>query len=62
MSKNQNHSSSHSAVRSALMKMEAINFSQEYIDSYYMEFSIPPRNNEVNSKQRKKNLNKFSLN
>ncbi|CAF3539685.1 unnamed protein product [Rotaria sp. Silwood1] len=36
----------HSAVRAAMMRLDSVNFSQEYIDTHYMEFCIPPRNNE----------------
>jgi hypothetical protein len=29
------------------MKIDEINYSQEYIGSHYMEFSIPSKDNEV---------------
>ena len=40
-------SSCHSTVRTAMMKHDLVNFSQEFIDTHYMEFSIPSRENEV---------------
>ncbi|UJR38358.1 hypothetical protein I4U23_031028 [Adineta vaga] len=36
----------HSGVRAAMMKLDSVNFSQRYIDTNYMEFCIPPKNNE----------------
>ena len=33
-----------------MMKMESVNFSQEYIETHYMEFNIPPKNNDVREK------------
>jgi kynurenine 3-monooxygenase len=35
---------SHSAVRNSLLKQRPINFSEQYIQSYYLELSIPPKN------------------
>lgn len=56
------HFSCHSAVRAAMMKMESVNFSQEFIESHYMEFRIPPKDNEVNQHGNKKTyLINFSL-
>lgn len=34
-----------------MMKMDSVNFSQEFIASHYMEFCIPPKNGEVNKIQ-----------
>lgn len=39
-------SSCHSAVRAAMMKFDLVDFSQKFIDTHYMEFCIPPRENE----------------
>ena len=39
------------SVSSTLMKIESLNYNQEYIDSHYMEFCIPPKNNEVKSNE-----------
>ncbi|CAF1393595.1 unnamed protein product [Adineta steineri] len=36
----------HSGVRAAMMKLDSVDFSQEYIDTNYMEFCIPAKNNE----------------
>ncbi|CAF3136199.1 unnamed protein product [Rotaria socialis] len=36
----------HSAVRAAMMKTDSVNFSQEFVESHYMEFCIPPKNGE----------------
>ncbi|CAF2703608.1 unnamed protein product [Rotaria sp. Silwood2] len=36
----------HSAVRTAMMKLDAINVAQEYFETYYMEFCIPPKNDQ----------------
>ncbi|CAF1491341.1 unnamed protein product [Rotaria sp. Silwood1] len=36
----------HSAVRTAMMKIDAINVAQEYFETYYMEFCIPPKNDQ----------------
>ncbi|CAF1219488.1 unnamed protein product [Rotaria sp. Silwood1] len=33
----------HSAVRAAMMKIDSVDFSQEFIESHYMEFCIPPK-------------------
>ncbi|CAF1068344.1 unnamed protein product [Rotaria sordida] len=37
---------SYSAVRTAMMKIDSIDFSQEYIESHYMEFCIPSKDGE----------------
>ncbi len=42
-----------------MMKIDSVNFSQEYIESHYMEFNIPPKNNEVNKIKKKKFLINF---
>jgi len=43
------------------MKTDLVNFSQEYIESNYMEFNIPPKNNEVNKIEKKKKFDQFSF-
>lgn len=35
---------SHSVVRQSLLKQKPINYSEEYISSYYLELTIPPKN------------------
>jgi hypothetical protein len=42
-----------------MMKMDIIDYSQLYIESHYMEFRIPPKNNEVNQIFQKKKFHKF---
>ncbi|CAF1315106.1 unnamed protein product [Adineta ricciae] len=36
----------HSSVRAAMMKLDSVDFSQRYIDTHYMEFCIPAKNDE----------------
>jgi hypothetical protein len=39
--------SSYSSVRTAMMKTERINFTQEYLELFYMEIDIPPKDGQV---------------